>query len=104
MLYIPQFYDDIDSIRKFTKDIDIEGKIPMKCKPKFRRRIVQETSLYLKRISWIKPSKHPILVAKAVYILSFLKHALVNCYNFWNCKGYIEEMTGYQVEACLKRD
>jgi hypothetical protein len=70
----------------------------------FRRRIIKATSLYLKRIFWMKPNKHPILVAKAVYILSFLKHAIVNCHRYWNSSGYIEEMTGYQVEACFKRN
>jgi hypothetical protein len=33
MLYIPQFYDEIDSIRMFTKEIDIEGKLPISCRP-----------------------------------------------------------------------
>jgi hypothetical protein len=52
----------------------------------------------------MKPSKHPILVAKDVYIFSFLKHAVVNCHKYWNSRGYVEEMAGYQIEACFNRN
>jgi hypothetical protein len=104
MLYIPQFYNEIDSIRMFMKEIDIEGVVPMERRPSFRKRIIKATSLILKRVFWMKPNKHPILVAKAVYIFSFLKHAIINCHNYWNSSSYIEEMTGYQIEACFKRD
>jgi hypothetical protein len=33
MLQIPQFMEEIDVIRMFIKEIDIEGIKPMKCKP-----------------------------------------------------------------------
>jgi hypothetical protein len=52
----------------------------------------------------LKPRKHPILVAKAVYIFSFLKNALLNGWN--ECEEYHSTcfVIGINVKECFNRN
>jgi hypothetical protein len=104
MLHIPSFYDDIDIIRAFINDIDIEGTNPIKCRPEFRPREKKINSLNLRYLFYSKPKKHPILVVKAVYILGFLKNALINGFNEYGEYYSTCFVIGVNVMACFNRN
>jgi hypothetical protein len=103
MLHIPNFYEEIDVIRLFVERIDIDGESDIR-RRQLRPREFKINSLNLKYMFYSKPKKHPILVAKAVYMFSFLKNALVNGWN--ECGEYHSAcfVIGINVKECFKRN
>jgi hypothetical protein len=86
------------------KEIDVEGNRPMKRRPECRVRERKANSLCLKYLFHTKPLKHPILVAKAVYILSFLKNAVINGYDEYEGYYYSCINIGINVLACFEKN